>query len=875
MKNRFKRLKTLLLVGLMILLQTVVGMPTASADDYCPQCFPCPAWPLCLSWPFPCSNCAPPPDSCLAEKNCPPTGMSFDPSQGNNNETSGSFNVTVSFSNQGSQNFRGKVQVIAKASGSSPATPGEDFQEQVLTADGQAYWEITGGQSENLTGKDFTVHIINDEKFETNTESFVLEAKLINDSTGQIVGMAITKEFGIISDDPEPLISIPSSVSSDEGSNASVKATLSEAAGSTVTVDYYTEDGSATVESGDYETTTGTFTFPEDIIEQIISVPVTLDELYENDENFTVHLTNPVNATISGETTTVTVVNLTELPTISINSTSLEANEGTTAVIYLTLDPVSEEDATVEYTFGGDATAGADYDQTVHTVTILAGETTGEISIPILSDSVYDINDTLTVTLTEPTAAVIGGQPASVTILDQTPPTIDIESVSSVDEGSNAEILITLTIPSEDDNVTVNYETEDNTAVSGEDYESTSGTLSFFAGSSEELIDIPIKPDNLVEGYETFAVNLSSPVHGILGNSTSSVTINDLTVEGQIDDSTVAEEAQELTFDVSLSDSYSPGNVTIDYTIEGVEAEEGSDYSCNGGCTGTLTFEPGETYQPINIEVIDDQRYEVDETLTVTLSNPVNVQLPAEPVAIGTIENHDLEPLVSISNVTVSESEGTATLTVYQSRLSDYDTVMNYHTEAATANQDDFTAVDSNTLTIESGAVQKQIDIAITDDSDTENEEFFLVTLSNIDGAGVSTPFAKVTIEDNDSGGGEPEFVPSVNVRGDSVREFDGRAVGEAEFVLYLNSPMEEDVEVSYQTESGSAGENADYDPVSDSYTFPAGQTEHNITVPLVCSDELEEEEFFYLKLSDSSGNITVTSPKAKAVIEDAEQPCP
>jgi len=71
------------------------------------------------------------------------------------------------------------------------------------------------------------------------------------------------------------------------------------AAGESVTVDYATADGTATA-GDDYEEASGTLTFAEGETTKTIEVTVNGDTDIEDDETFTVNLSN-VTGTIGGE----------------------------------------------------------------------------------------------------------------------------------------------------------------------------------------------------------------------------------------------------------------------------------------------------------------------------------------------------------------------------------------------------------------------------------------------------------------------------------------------------------------------------------------------------------------------------------------------
>jgi len=77
----------------------------------------------------------------------------------------------------------------------------------------------------------------------------------------------------------------------------------------------------------------------------------------------------------------------------------------------------------------------------------------------------------------------------------------------------------------------------------------------------------------------------------------------------------------------------------VDYTVTGTATGGGTDYTL---ANGTLTINAGETRNNIIIaSIVDDPDVEVDETIIVTLSNPVNATLGANTVHTYTITDND------------------------------------------------------------------------------------------------------------------------------------------------------------------------------------------------------------------------------------------
>jgi len=73
--------------------------------------------------------------------------------------------------------------------------------------------------------------------------------------------------------------------------------------------------------------------------------------------------------------------------------------------------------------------------------------------------------------------------------------------------------------------VMVNFQTADGTAIAGQDYTATSGTLNFPAGTTVQTVSVTVLHDAANNSDENFFVNLTSPVNGILGTSSGTGTI--------------------------------------------------------------------------------------------------------------------------------------------------------------------------------------------------------------------------------------------------------------------------------------------------------------------------------------------------------------
>ena len=140
---------------------------------------------------------------------------------------------------------------------------------------------------------------------------------------------------------------------------------------------------------------------------------------------------------------------------------------------------------TVNYaTSNGSATAGQDYNATSGTITFAPGVTSQVVNVGVVGDATVESNETLAVTLSNPSGATISRSSATGTIVNDDvapPPTVSIAN-STANEGnsgtSNMGFTVTLSKASTTP-VTIGYATSNGTATAGQDYTATSGTISF------------------------------------------------------------------------------------------------------------------------------------------------------------------------------------------------------------------------------------------------------------------------------------------------------------------------------------------------------------------------------------------------------------
>jgi hypothetical protein len=379
--------------------------------------------------------------------------------------------------------------------------------------------------------------------------------------------------------------------------------TLSEAVSQTVTVDYTTADNTATAADSDYAPVlvAGTATFAPNTTSTTITIQVTGDTKFENNETFFVNLTNPQNASIVDAQATGTIQNDDAQPSIAFTDLVQAEGTGTTTnfVLNVTLSNASAFPITVNYTTNpGSATEGTDYSDATGTLTFVPGDTTESITIVVTADSTFEPDETLFVDFSGPTNATLPDNQALVTITnDDTEPTILIADVSQAEgTGGTTTFLfnVTLSNPSAS-TVTVNYTTNPVTATEGTDYTDATGTLTFVPGDTSETISVSIDPDAGFEPNETFTVDLSGPTNATLADTQATGTINN--DDGAIADVSITKTGPSLvlpsqpfdyTITVSNAGPQTASNVVVTDNLTGVTFVSAT--PSQGSCVGTTNL---------------------------------------------------------------------------------------------------------------------------------------------------------------------------------------------------------------------------------------------------------------------------------------------
>ena len=324
------------------------------------------------------------------------------------------------------------------------------------TGDVTATWTASIGTSDSATAADlattktgpvtvsmgsttakFTVPTAEDTADEEN-ETFTVTLSGV--STNAQLAADPTAEGVIEDDDDLPELSIANASNSEEHGFITFRVTLSPASGKTVTVTYVAsvETGDTATSLADFEAGTDTLTFDPGNTGVSFTLRTTDDSLDEDDETFTVTLSNPANATISDGEAKSTITDDDPTPTVTVAGAT--ATEGDKVEFVVTLSAVSGRDVEVDYATsvatGDDATSGTDFTSASGTLTIAAADNTatGTIEVQTTEDDDSESAETFTLTLSNPDNATLGTPSAAKGTIDNraTAPTItDVEITST------------------------------------------------------------------------------------------------------------------------------------------------------------------------------------------------------------------------------------------------------------------------------------------------------------------------------------------------------------------------------------------------------------------------------------------------------------
>ncbi|MBT3374776.1 MAG: hypothetical protein HN406_04215, partial [Lentisphaerae bacterium] len=617
-------------------------------------------------------------------------------------------------------------------------------------ASGSDYTALSGTVTiaAGSTTADIDVAVLNDDIVEA-TET-VAASNLARTSGDADISVSTDNANLDITDDDTATVSIArvnDGAEADSPTAGKFRVTQTKVSATNTVVSYGV--GGTAASGPDYTALSGTVTIAAGVTTADIDVTVLTDNIVEATETVTVSgLAKDSGDADIGVGTASASLDITDDDTATVSVAKVndgaETNSPTAGKFRVTQTAVSSTNTVLSYDTGGAAASGSDYTALSGTVTIVAGATTADVDVTVLSDGIVEATETVTITSLAKTSGdvdiSVGTNNASLDITDDDTAQVSVAQTTDGNEQGPVDGVFALTQSAQSSTNTVVSYSIAGTAAADSDYTALSGSATIAAGATSATITVPVTNDALVEATETVTVTVTTVTSGdpqisidggdasasldIIDNDKASITVDNISV---------AEDGA-FSFAVS-SDAAASEDMTVLAGTAGGTASSGVDFTAFS--SQLVTISAGATSETVTVTVADDAIVETNETFLLNLTDArFNGTTDATRIEIGdsqgqaVIENNDTAS-ISINDITVVE-DGTFTFTVTSDRQASRALAVLASTAAGTATPPgDFAAIIDQTVTIAAGATTQTVTVTVIDDQLVEDAETFVVNLSD------------------------------------------------------------------------------------------------------------------------------------------------
>ena len=237
---------------------------------------------------------------------------------------------------------------------------------------------------------------------------------------------------------------------------------------------------------------------------------------------------------------------------------------------------------------------------------------------------------------------------------------------------------------------------------------------------------------------------------------------------------------------------------------------------------------------------------------------PITVNAPS--FSIDDVSHHEGDPDppgVKAYTFTVTKTGATSLTTSVDCETAD---------DSAIA-PSDYTAITTTTLNFGPADTSMQFTVFVNGDNTFEPDERFFVNLTNPVGATISDAQGIGEIMNDDPA------LPGISIDDVTSHEPSGGTVT-ATFTVTLSTPAANNVTVDYFTQDGSATASADYEAIApQQLVFIPGQVTQTVNVTINADALAEDNENFFVQLSNVSDNATLDDDTGEGTILDAVLP--
>jgi hypothetical protein len=304
---------------------------------------------------------------------------------------------------------------------------------------------------------------------------------------------------------------------------------------------------------------------------------------------------------------------------------------------------------TVNYTMGGTALNGVDYETLPGSVIIPAGASSAQVLLHTIDDDLVEGMETATLTISPSPNYAVGLSPSGAIAILDNDPTVSVEAIDALasEAGDPGRFRFTRTGPVNSP-LLVSFRAVGG-ATPGLDYIDPTSFIAIPAGAS--FVDLPVLPiqDTLNEGAETVEIRLAKLASYTVGNGIAVVTIDDddvpppppvdLTITAT-DPAASETGPHPAVFTITRG---GPTNLplTISYGLSGT-AVVGSDYLPILGAVPYMVDVPaGASSLAVMIMPIDDSFVEGTETVVMRINPSLDYTVIGTNAVFATIADND------------------------------------------------------------------------------------------------------------------------------------------------------------------------------------------------------------------------------------------
>lgn len=528
-----------------------------------------------------------------------------------------------------------------------------------------------------------------------------------------------------------------------------------------------------------------------------------------------------------------------------------------------------------------------------NSVTIDAGQTSVQVIVDIIDDSVHESTETAMLMLQTGSNYDVGTHnSASVSITDNdedvpsTLPSITVTATTpdAAEPSTNGAFLITRT-GATTSALTVFFATDDGDATQGVDYALSDGIrtltnqVTIAAGQSSVQVNVLVNNDNEWELTETAVLTLEAKTTYDVGTA-SSATVNiadddAIVVTVSAADADAGEPSNPGTYLISRAGS-TLSDVTVKFSTDDGAAKQGTDYTLSDGShtlTDEVTIPAGQSSVLVTLQPVDDTDWESTKTATLKVGTGTGYDIgTASSANISIADDDAVVVTVSATVPNAGEPSTRGEFEIRRAGTTDSAITVNFTIGGTATPGGDYQLSDG------SGTVTDHVDfaigqdsvivtLAVLDDSTSESAETVSLTVGTGTGYLVGTNnVATINIADNDP----------ILVTVSAIDSLAGEPSNNGIFRITRTGSILSALSVNFAS-GGDASRGTDYTLSSggstltnNAVTIGAGQTYVDVTLNAIDDAISEPTENASLTLQSGAGyEVGIASSAAISITDD------